>query len=576
MGMPSFGLSVTGFVAPLSLRPITPQESILARAVAVTPESPSMFDIFRKKRGNWKDDILSGLTVSLALVPEAIAFAFVAGVAPLTGLYAAFFVGLITATFGGRPGMISGATGALAVVMVALVKGGDDLGGPGAGVDYLFATVILMGILQILAGVLRLGRLIRLVPHPVMMGFVNGLAIVIFLSQLNMFKQRDGAEVGGWLQGSAMWTMLGLTALTMAIIYFLPKLTKAVPSSLVAILALSGIAAFGIDTQVVGDLASVKGGLPVPHLPSVPMSFETLRFIFPYAVILAAIGLIESLMTLQLIDVITETRGRGNRECVAQGAANIVTGFFKGMGGCAMIGQSLINIESGGRGRTSGIVAALALLAFILFGSPFIDRIPIAALTGVMFMVVIGTFEWATFKTFGKVPKTDLLVIGVVTIVTVWHDLAIAVVAGVIVSALVFAWKSSQHVSLTIISDSDDERVYAFSGLLYFASVTDFNRRMRPAKDPKDVVIDFLDGRVCDMSGLEAIHVLAERYRKIGKTLHVRHLSQDCANMLAQAGSLVDVEHREDDPDYLVAMIGEVAAQERADRNGNGEATNVG
>ncbi|MEQ8820812.1 MAG: SulP family inorganic anion transporter [Sumerlaeia bacterium] len=525
-----------------------------------------MLNIFKKKRGNWKDDILSGLTVSLALVPEAIAFAFVAGVSPLVGLYASFFIGLITAAFGGRPGMICGATGALAVVMVTLVKHGNEIGGEGAGVEYLFLTVILMGILQASAGVLRLGKLIRLVPHPVMMGFVNGLAIVIFLSQIDMFKVRNGAEVGGWLEGSSMAIMLGLTALTMAIIYFLPKLTKAVPASLVAILAVTGIAFFGVETQVVGDLASVKGGLPIPGIPSVPLNMETLAFIFPYAAVLAAIGLIESLMTLQLIDVLTESRGRGNRECVAQGAANVVTGFFGGMGGCAMIGQSLINIESGGRGRTSGVVAAVALLLFILFGSPFIDRIPIAALTGVMFMVVIGTFEWATFRTFGKVPKSDLLVVGIVTVVTVWHDLALAVLAGVVVSALVFAWKSSRHVTLETVKSTDNERVYSLSGLLYFGSVVDFNNHFKPAKDPENVVIDFLEARVCDMSGLEAINVLAERYRKLGKVLHVRHLSPDCRAMLTKAGALVDIEVASDDPEYLVTRIGLTAAKDRADK----------
>jgi sulfate permease, SulP family len=525
-----------------------------------------MFSFFKKKRGNWKDDFFSGLTVSLALIPEAIAFAFVAGVPPLTGLYAAFFVGLITAAFGGRPGMISGATGALAVVMVSLVKLGDLRGGEGAGLNYLFATVLLMGALQIAAGLLKLGKLIRLVPHPVMMGFVNGLAIVIFMSQISMFRVREGASVGGWLQGSAMATMVGLTALTMGIIYFLPKITKKVPASLVAILTLTAIVTFGLDTQVVGDLSSVKGGLPVPHLPSIPLTFDTLAFIFPYAFILAAIGLIESLMTLQLIDVVTESRGHGNRECVAQGAANIVTGFFQGMGGCAMIGQSLINMKSGGRGRTSGVVAAVALLVFILVGSPFIDRIPIAALTGVMFMVVIGTFEWATFKTFGKVPKSDLLVIGIVTGVTVWHDLALAVLVGVVVSALVFAWKSSQHVDLKTVSEDDHERVYAFNGLLYFGSVTDFNKHFKPGRDPENVVVDFLEGRVCDMSGLEAIHVLAERYRKAGKTLHVRHLSADCREMLAKAGALVDVEVRDDDPEYLVARIGSSATEERTEQ----------
>lgn len=514
-----------------------------------------LFNLFRKKHGNFKDDTLSGLTVALALVPEAIAFAFVAGVPPLTGLYAAFFVGLITATFGGRPGMISGATGALAVVMVALVKEGEAIGGTGAGLQYLFATVVLMGLIQITIGALQLGRLIRLVPHPVMMGFVNGLAIVIFMAQLGMFKERNGAITGDWLSGSAMWIMLGLTGLTMAVIHFLPKITKAVPSSLVAILLVTGLAFLGFNTQVVGDLASVQGSLPQLHLPDVPFSLETLWFILPYSCILAAIGLIESLMTLQLVDEITETRGQGNRECIAQGAANVVTGFFQGMGGCAMIGQSLINIRSGGRGRTSGIVAALALLVFILVGAPLIDRIPIAALTGVMFMVVIGTFEWSTFSTFGKVPKSDILVIAIVTGVTVAFDLAVAVLVGVLVSALIFAWKSAHHVRLITLQDDENQRTYLLSGLLYFGSVREFAEQFQPAEDPADIVLDCRDTRVCDLSGLEAINNLAERYRKAGKTLHLRHLSPDCRIMLKNAGKLVDVEVMDDDPHYTVARI---------------------
>jgi len=514
-------------------------------------------NLFKKKRGTWRDDALSGLTVALALVPEAIAFSFVAGVPPLTGLYAAFFVGLITSGFGGRPGMISGATGALAVVMVDLVREGNERGGDGAGLEFLFLAVILMGLMQIGIGALKLGRLIRLVPHPVMMGFVNGLAIVIFLSQLDMFRERHGAEVGDWLQGGALAIMVGLVLLTMAIIHLLPKLTKAVPSSLVAILAVTAIAFFGVETQTVGDLASVAGPLPLPHWPQVPIDWDTLAFIAPYSLIFALIGLIESLMTLQLIDEITETRGRGNRECVVQGVANVVTGFFKGMGGCAMIGQSLINIGSGGRGRMSGVIAALALLTFILVGAPFIDRIPIAALTGVMFMVVIGTFEWATFKTIGKVPAPDLLVILAVTGITVWHDLAIAVICGVILSALVFAWQSAKHVKLARVSDDDDEgrRVYRLEGLLYFGSVRSFLDQFRPAGDPDHVTVDFLDARVCDLSGLEAIRSLADRYRRADKVLHVRHLSPDCRRMLERAGDLIDVEVGDDDPDYLVARI---------------------
>jgi SulP family sulfate permease len=512
--------------------------------------------LFQKKRGTWKDDALAGLTVALALVPGSISFAFVAGAPPLSGLYAGFFVCLITAALGGRPGMISSAAGSLAVVMIALVAEGDRRGGPGAGLEYLFLSVILMGIIQVLVGVLKLGRLIRLVPHPVMMGFVNGLAIVVFISQLRMFRERDGAVVGDWLRGAPLHTMLGLVFLTMGIVYILPRFTKKVPASLVAIVVVSLVAALGVDSQTVGDLSSVKGPFPTPHWPGVPLTLETLRFVAPYALIFAMVGLVETLMTLQLIDEITETRGKGNREALALGTANVVAGLFKGMGGCALVGESLINISSGGRGRMSGVIAACALLAFIVFGSPLIDRIPIAALTGVMFVVVIATFEWSSFKTIGKVPLSDVMVIVAVTVITVWHDLAVAVFSGVVLSALVFAWKSSKNVRRVLLADSAAERVYGLEGLLYFGSVRDFSEKFDPAKDPDQVTLDFHDARVCDLSGLEAIRALAERYRKLGKTLHVRHLSPDCRRMLERAGSLVDVQVAEDDPAYLVARLG--------------------
>jgi SulP family sulfate permease len=512
-----------------------------------------MFDLFTKKPGiNNKDEILSGLTVAIALVPEAIAFAFVAGVPPLSGLYAAFFVGLITAVFGGRPGMISGATGALAVVLVHVVQKGNAL--DGLGVEYLFATVVLAGVFQIVIGALKLGRFIRLVPHPVMMGFVNGLAIVIFLSQISMFKERVNGVAGDWLSGTPLLIMGGLVLLTMVIIQFLPKLTKAVPSSLAAIIIVSGIAFAGVNTQVVGDLATVKGDFPLPHLPSIPLTWATFALIAPYALIVALVGLIESLMTLQLIDEITETRGKGNRECIVQGIANVVTGFFKGMGGCAMIGQSLINIKSGGRGRLSGIVAALALLSFILVGSGLIDQIPIAALVGVMFMVVIGTFEWATFQTFGRIPKSEIIVVLVVTGVTVWKDLAIAVIAGVIVSALVFAWKSAQHVRLRPEKLPDGSILYHLQGLLYFGSVREFSERLAPSNAPDLVIVDFLEARVCDYSSIEVINSLAERYKAAGKQIKLRHLSPECAKMLKDAEHLVEIDIIED-PHYSVAQI---------------------
>jgi len=426
-----------------------------------------MFELHASKVSNLKNDVLSGLTVALALVPEAVAFAFVAGVDPLVGLYAAFMVGLITSIFGGRPGMISGATGAMAVVMVSLVAI--------HGVQYLFATVVLTGLLQILAGVFKLGKFIRLVPHPVMLGFVNGLAIVIFLAQLGQFKETNAAGELVWMVGTPLYTMAGLIILTMAIIHLFPKITKAVPSTLVAIVVVSFLV-FGVnlDTRLVGDIASIAGGLPSFSIPEVPFDFTTLKIIFPFAIVLAAIGLIESLLTLTLIDELTGTRGRGNKECIAQGAANTVTGFFGGMGGCAMIGQSMINVNSGGRGRASGITAALALLGFILFASGLIEQIPLAALVGVMFIVVIGTFEWSSFRILSKVPKADAFVIILVSGVTVISDLAIAVVVGVIVSALVFAWEHAKHIIVARSTDDKGSTVYEVTGPIFFGSVSNF------------------------------------------------------------------------------------------------------
>ena len=504
-----------------------------------------LFNLECTKHGCPKDDILSGLTVALALVPEAVAFAFVAGVEPLVGLYAAFMVGLITAVIGGRPGMISGATGALAVVMVALVAQ--------HGVEYLFATVVLMGLFQILIGVLRLGKFIRMVPHPVMLGYVNGLAIVIFLAQLNNFQTKDSNGDMQWLQGEALWLMLGLVILTMAIIRYLPRMTKAIPSSLAAIIVVSlAVIVFGMDSRTVGDLASIAGGLPVFHLPMVPFNLETLAIILPYSIILAAIGLIESLLTLSLIDELTDTRGRGNKECVGQGVANTVTGMFGGMGGCAMIGQSMININSGGRGRLSGISAALFLLMFILFASGLIEMIPLAALTGVMFMVVIGTFEWSSFRIMGKIPMSDAFILILVSAVTVATDLAIAVVVGVIVSALVFAWQHAKHIKVESYINQMEGKVYELEGPLFFASVKNFQDLFDPKNDPDDVVVEFQNSRVYDHSAIEAIDTLAERYLNVEKRLHLRHLSPECKKLLKKAGDLVEV-NMIDDPRYRVA-----------------------
>lgn len=513
-----------------------------------------MFNLLSKAPKSAKNDILSGLTVALALVPEAVAFAFVAGVEPLVGLYAAFIVGLIAAVVGGRPGMISGATGALAVVMVSLVAV--------HGVEYLFATVLLMGLLQILAGIFKLGKFIRMVPHPVMLGFVNGLAIVIFLAQLGQFKVMDEAGTLQWMQGEALYLMLGLIALTMAIIHFLPKLTTAVPSTLVAIVVVTGLV-FGLDLEsrtvldflkdMTGDMdATIAGGLPTFHIPVVPFTLETLYIILPYALILAAIGLIESLLTLTLIDEITQTRGNGNRECIGQGAANVTCGMFGAMGGCAMIGQSMININSGGRSRLSGISAALILLAFILVGASLIEMIPLAALVGVMFMVVLGTFEWSSFRIMKKVPKSDAFVIILVSGVTVATDLAIAVCVGVIVSALVFAWEHAKHIYTNSYIDENGSKVYELHGPIFFGSVNNFLELFDVKNDPKDIIIEFKYSRVTDHSAIEAIDTLVERYAATGKTLHLRHLSEDCKQLLTKAADLVEVNVIED-PKYKVA-----------------------
>ncbi|UWQ21380.1 SulP family inorganic anion transporter [Jannaschia sp. W003] len=484
-------------------------------------------------------EVLAGLTVALALVPEAVAFAFVAGVDPLVGLYAAFIVGMVTALIGGRPGMISGATGALAVVMVSLVAQ--------HGVEYLFAAVVLMGIFQLIFGAMRWGKFIRLVPHPVMLGFVNGLAIVIFLAQLTQF--RDGT--GAWLPLGDIALMLALVGVTMAVIWGLPRITNVVPAPLAGILVTAVIViAAGLDTPTVGDLASVQGGLPAFHVPSVPLTWETLEIILPYALILAAIGLIESLLTLNLVGEITGQRGGASQECIAQGAANTVTGFFGGMGGCAMIGQSMINVKSGGRTRISGVSAALFLLLFIVAASPLIERIPLAALVGVMFMVVIGTFAWNSLKILARVPRTDAVVIVLVTVVTVATDLAIAVIVGVIVSALAYAWQNATRISATT-SDAGGVRTYRVRGPLFFGSAAGFAEMFDPDADPDTVVVDFAESRVADQSALQAIEAVAAKYEERGKELQLRHLSRDCHRLLQRAGHLMI--DSDDDPDYAIA-----------------------
>jgi len=518
---------------------------------------------------NPKNDILSGLTVALALVPEAVAFSFVAGIDPLVGLYGAFMMGIVTAIFGGRPGMISGATGAMAVVMVHMIQKGNEIGLTldtpidNLGLQWLFITLLFVGAIQIAAGVFRLGKFVRLIPHPVMMGFVNGLAIVIFLSQLGLFKETvDGTTQ--WLQGNELYIMLGLVVLTMGIMFGLPKITKKIPAALTAIIIVACITIFGkVEVNTVGSFitegggSGLKGSLPTFQSQIFGL-FDTLQghwsLILSTAFILAAVGLIESLMTLNLIDDLTETRGSGNRECVAQGGANILNGLFGGMGGCAMIGQSLINVDSGGRGRLSGIVAAIALLAFVLFGAPLIEQVPLAALVGVMFMVVIGTFAWSSFRILHKIPVSDAIVLIAVSSITVWQDLAIAVVAGVIISALVFAWKNATMIRARKRIKEDGTKVYEIWGPLFFGSTQNFNSKFDAKNDPQKIEIDFIESTVNDHSGIEAIRNITNKYIALEKEVKLTHLSPECKMLLLKADKNLEnfIETSIEDPRYHV------------------------
>lgn len=499
----------------------------------------NLFDL--KQKVDYKIEVLSGLTVAIALIPEAVAFALIAGLSPLVGLYAAFMMGLVTSILGGRPGMISGATGAIAVVIVSLAQS--------HGVEYIFATVILAGVLQMGAGFLRLGKFMRLVPHPVVFGFVNGLAIIIFLSQLEQFQDGTGA----WLAGSSLGIFGGLVLLTMAIIWGLPKFTKAVPSSLLAIVVVFALViVLGLDTKTVGDIASIEGGFPPFHIPEIPFTLDSFLLIAPYAAIIAGVGLIESLLTLNIIDEITETRGQSNREVVAQGAANILSGFFSGMGGCAMLGQSLINVSNGARARLSGIVASLMLLLFIMFGSGLIELVPMAALTGLMIMVAIGTFEWASLRSLKRMPRSDIFVMLIVTFITIFlHNLALAVLIGVIISALVFAWDNATRIRARKRFDEDGSKYYELYGPLFFGSISTFNDKFDVLNDPERVVLDFRESRVVDMSAIEALNKLTERYAKQGKKVELWHLSPDCMKLLDNAAKLIRVDVVKD-PSYKV------------------------
>lgn len=503
----------------------------------------NLFDFSQKV--NYRTEVLAGLTVAMTMMPESLSFAILAGLPPLSGLYAAFIMGLVTAIFGGRPGLISGGAGATVIVLIALMKSN--------GLEYVFAAVAIAGLIQITIGLFKLAKFIRLVPQPVMFGFVNGLAVIIFLAQLEQFKININGELV-WLSGSALYTMLGLVALTIAIVLFWPKITKTIPASLVAIVVVFLIVlGFNIDTKTVKDIASVGGGFPPFHIPQIPLTLETLKIVFPYALIMAAVGLTEGLLTLNLVDEITTSRGNGNRECIAQGSANILNGFFFGMGGCPMIAQTLVNLSAGARARLSGIIAAITILIIILFGSSLIEKVPMAALTGVMIMVAIGTFEWMSFKVINKMPRQDIFVGILVAVITIWlHNLALAVLIGVIVAALVFAWESAKRIRAEKYMDKDGTKHYEIYGPLFFGSTTSFMENFDVMNDPQKIIVDFRDSRVADMSGIDALHKLTERYKKAGKTLHLQHLSEDCRQLLKNANTIIEVNILED-PIYRVA-----------------------
>lgn len=492
---------------------------------------------------NVKNEILAGLTVAMTMIPESLSFAILAGLSPLTGLYAAFLMGLVTSILGGRPGMVSGGAGATVVTLIALASS--------HGVEYLFATVILAGILQFAVGLFKLGKFVRLIPQPVMYGFLNGLAVIIFMAQVEQFKLTDSP--GTWMSGTPLYTMIGLTLLTILIVIGLPKLTKAVPSSLVAILIVFGIVTFfGIDTKKVIDIASVSGSLPSFHIPQVPFSLDTLKLIFPYALVMAGVGLIESLLTLNMVDEITGTKGKSNQETMAQGTANIVNGFFGGMGGCAMVAQTLVNLNAGARARLSAFIGAITILIIILIGGPLIELIPMAALVGVMMMVAIGTFEWISLRIINKFPKSDIFVGILVAIITViLHNLALAVLVGVVIAALVFAWDNAKRIRARKYTDDQGVKHYEIYGPLFFGSTTAFLEKFEVNEDPEQIVIDFMESRVVDMSAIDALNKITDRYAKLHKKVQLRHLSEDCRTLLTNAGSIIDV-NIDEDPTYKV------------------------
>ncbi len=615
-----------------------------------------MTGFIKKIMPNAKDDALAGITVSLAMIPEVVAFAFVAQISPIVALFGAFVIGLISAVFGGRPGLISGAAGAVAVIFVNMIQEGHakgllfDTPVENMGYFYLLAAVVLMGVIQVIAGLFKLGKFVRLIPHPVMMGFVNGLAIVIFMAQLGMFTEnkkdvygqnmrkttakelvyqvegnqvkdlasgtvlftiegnaiknantnqdaflisegqvfdintkkvlynadkegfytvKDSGVVKTTMQGKTLYVMIGLVLLTMFIVWGLPKLTTKIPAALTAILIVTLVSIFsGLGSINVGDFIRDGGGaglngiaelsknLNVLELWSnLPFNLDTLKFIAPYAFLAASVGLIETLMTMNLVDELTESRGNGNKECVAQGAGNILSGMFGGTGGCGMIGQTVININAGGRGRLSGVMMALTLLTFILFADKYIEQVPIAALVGVMFMMVIETFAWSSFRILKKIPMSDAAVLIIVSAVTVFFDLAIAVFVGVIISALSFAWTSAKKIRARKRFKADGTKIYEIWGPLFFGSITAFNDKFDIKTDPENIEIDFVESRVSDHSAIEAIFALVEKYQAAGKKVTLKHLSEDCKVLLYKASPIFDgvIEEGIDDPRYHLA-----------------------
>ena len=615
-----------------------------------------MTEFIRKIMPNAKDDVLAGITVSLAMIPEVVAFAFVAQISPIVALFGAFVVGIISAVFGGRPGLISGAAGAVAVIFVHMIQEGHAKGllfdNPveNMGYFYLLAAVVLMGIIQVFAGVFKLGKFVRLIPHPVMMGFVNGLAIVIFMAQLGMFKENkkdffgqnmrnteskdliynvsdnevrdlisntvlfsiegnsvknsntneevffvsegqvfdtktkkvifnasekgfysvtDSGVVKATMQGKTLYLMIGLVLLTMLIVWGLPKLTTKIPAALTAILIVTLISIFGgLHSINVGDFIRDGGGAGLNGIDEIskklnilelwsnlPFNLDTLRFIAPYAFLAASVGLIETLMTMNLVDELTDSRGNGNKECVAQGAGNIVSGMFGGTGGCGMIGQTVININAGGRGRLSGVMMSLTLLTFILFADKYIEQVPIAALVGVMFMMVIETFAWSSFRILKKIPMSDAFVLIIVSAVTVFFDLAIAVFVGVIISALSFAWTSAKKIRARKRLKEDGTKIYEIWGPLFFGSITEFNGKFDIKNDPESIEIDFVEARISDHSAIEAIFILVEKYHAVNKKIILKHLSEDCKVLLYKASPIFTdiIEEDIDDPRYHLA-----------------------